>query len=170
MVAPASPLSARPWYLEPWPWILMGLPLAAVVASLGAAWIAFSHVDPMVVDNYYKEGLAINQMLDRDRRAGALGYQAKVRLSDAQTVQVELSGKGALPSALQLVMVHPGDPTKDRSVDLRRISPGLFQGVVTLPDAARWHLQLQDSGRDWRLVGDWEPRSAPSLVLRPLVS
>lgn len=42
--------SARPWHREPWPWIIIGLLGAAIIASLITLWIAVTHPDYRVVD------------------------------------------------------------------------------------------------------------------------
>ena len=43
--------TARPWYREPWPWIVIGLLGTVVVASLITFWIAVSNPDGLVVDD-----------------------------------------------------------------------------------------------------------------------
>jgi len=40
----------RPWYREPWPWVLIALPLTAVVGCMISLWLALSHPDLLVVD------------------------------------------------------------------------------------------------------------------------
>lgn len=40
----------KPWYREPWPWILMAGPAAVVVAGTVTAAIAFSTADTIVTD------------------------------------------------------------------------------------------------------------------------
>jgi hypothetical protein len=40
----------RPWYREPWPWVLIALALAAVIASMVTLWLALSNPDYLVVD------------------------------------------------------------------------------------------------------------------------
>ena len=65
-----------PWYRQFWPWFLIALPGSVVIASLVTVYIAFSGADSLVVDNYYRDGLAINQVLEQDRRAEALGSPA----------------------------------------------------------------------------------------------
>ena len=85
-------LHGRPWYREPWPWILMSGPFAVVVAGLVTAWIAVANDDPLVVDNYYKEGLAINRVLERDHVAAQGGYRAELMLSqDRARVRAHLT-------------------------------------------------------------------------------
>jgi hypothetical protein len=41
----------RPWYREPWPWIIIGLLGTVIVASFITLWIAASNPDGLVVDD-----------------------------------------------------------------------------------------------------------------------
>ena len=68
----------KPWYRQFWPWFIIALPASAVIAGLTTVYIAFDEPDGLVVDDYYKEGLAINQTLARDQRAAQLGLSALV--------------------------------------------------------------------------------------------
>ena len=61
-----SVLSDRPWYREPWPWILMSVPATAVVAGIITLWLAVSSADGLVAEDYYKQGLAINRVIERE--------------------------------------------------------------------------------------------------------
>jgi len=47
----------RPWYREPWPWVLIAIPLAAVIASAVTLWLALSRPDHIVVDDVEYERL-----------------------------------------------------------------------------------------------------------------
>ncbi len=73
------PAAQRPWYLEPWPWLLMLGPVIVMIAGFHTAWIAFSQQDALVVDVYYKQGKAINRDLRRDSAASRLGMAAALR-------------------------------------------------------------------------------------------
>lgn len=42
--------ASRPWYREPWPWVLIALPLTAVIASAVTFWLAVSHPDYLVIE------------------------------------------------------------------------------------------------------------------------
>ena len=56
-----------PWYKERWPWILMSGPLTVIVAGAITTWIAFATADPLVVEDYYRRGLTINDRLACER-------------------------------------------------------------------------------------------------------
>jgi hypothetical protein len=167
MTRPHSIEDKTPWYREPWPWILMAGPAIAVVASFASLYLAVSGADPLVVDNYYKEGLAINRMLDRDRAALEQGYRAVVMISPARTrARVQLAGRGALPSALRLRFVHPTKAGMDLDVTARQTQPGWYEAPIELGPAARWEVQIEDPGEHWRLTGDWYTSDA-GFVLEP---
>ena len=40
-----------PWYKQFWPWFIIALPTAAVVASFFTLWLAVSNPDHLVVDD-----------------------------------------------------------------------------------------------------------------------
>lgn len=40
----------KPWFREPWPWIIIGLLGTVILASLATLWIAIANPDAMVVD------------------------------------------------------------------------------------------------------------------------
>lgn len=40
----------RPWYREPWPWVLIALPLITIIACFVTLYLAISRPDYRVVD------------------------------------------------------------------------------------------------------------------------
>ena len=74
--------TSKPWYREPWPWFLISLPATAVIAGVATVWIAATSADGLVVGDYYKTGLAINQTLARDDVAHALALTANLQHHD----------------------------------------------------------------------------------------
>jgi hypothetical protein len=66
------------WYKEPWPWILMAGPGIVIIAGFVTAWLAVTSNDGLVTDDYYKQGLTVNQRLQRDNAAGKLGLHADI--------------------------------------------------------------------------------------------
>jgi hypothetical protein len=41
----------RPWYREPWPWVAIAIPLAAVIMGMTTLYLAVSNPDYLVVDD-----------------------------------------------------------------------------------------------------------------------
>jgi hypothetical protein len=44
-----APEQLIPWYRQFWPWFIIALPAAAVLASFVSLWLAVSHPDHLVV-------------------------------------------------------------------------------------------------------------------------
>jgi len=156
----ASRARAQPWYREPWPWILMAGPATVVVAGLVTAWLAVRSDDGLVIDDYYKQGLAINQTLSRSDAAERLGMQAEIHLVDGR-VRVLLGA--AARGALTLRLVHPTRAGMDQSVTLAATGPGVYAGQLQPLLPGRWHVLLE--ARDWRLAGDWTLPASGALKL-----
>lgn len=148
----------QPWYREPWPWLLMLGPLIVIVAGVITAYLAVVSNDGLVEDDYYKQGLTVNQRTERDRRAGELGMAVEFVLSgDGQRIRALLRAREgvALPDALALRITHPTRSGLDQSVMLQAEGAGLYTGALSpLPDG-RWHISVEDDKSQWRLLGDW---------------
>jgi hypothetical protein len=152
MTAMSSPPS-KPWYLEPWPWFLISLPAAAVVAGLATVWIAATNKDGLVVGDYYNAGLAINQTLARDDRARSLGLRATLRSADG-TLALALGGQlAAYPAELTLTLAHPTRPGMDQTLRLSHAGSGQYRSAMPAMPDGKWHAQLADDAGSWRLSG-----------------
>jgi len=46
----SRPANWRPWYREPWPWVLIAIPLATIIASAITFWLAVTRPDYLVLD------------------------------------------------------------------------------------------------------------------------
>jgi uncharacterized protein len=156
-----SAARTQPWYREPWPWILMAGPAIVVVAGCITAWLAFHGEDGLVADDYYKQGLAINQSLGRSEAAERLGVQAQLQLADGR-VRVML-GSAIVGGRLSLRLAHPTRAGMDQSVNLAAVEPGVYEGLLRPSQPGRWHVVLE--ARDWRLAGDWIFPAAGALTL-----
>lgn len=143
--------SATPWYREPWPWFLMALPGTVVVAGIITTVIAFRTNDGLVVDDYYKKGLAINQTLARNDMAAQLGLRGMLDVS-ASEVRVTLQAREgvSLPERLEIVLSHPTRQGDDqRSVLVRQ--GDIYRGALILQGSGLRTVILEDEGRSWRL-------------------
>ncbi len=166
-------LDVKPWYAHPWPWLLMAGPFVVILAGLFTAYLAISSNDGLVDDDYYKQGLAINRIVERDRNASQLGLQADVfQSADQSSVRVMIQGSAALamPEAIVLRAVHPTRTGEDQIVVLRREANGVYSGTLKASLSGRWLIALEDEKRAWRLFGSWSPEKEARLHLSPAVS
>src|SRR5664279_4957916 len=112
----AAEHGARRWYREPWPWLLTAGPFVVVVASLASAWMAVKSDDGLVAQDYYKQGLLINQRLkhvapDPERRLGAV-----VTVAAGGEVRANMEGLADAPLSLRLLVSHPAMTSHPESV------------------------------------------------------
>ena len=144
-----------PWYRQFWPWFLIALPGSVVIAGLATLYIAHRHADDLVVDAYYRDGLAINVQLEKRTAAAQLGLAASVQILDRR-IQVRLRGLDeavAYLPELQLQLSHPLEADRDFPLTLQRVAAGLFDATMPAPVAPNWHWILADPQGNWRLDG-----------------
>lgn len=154
----------EPWYRQFWPWFLISLPASVVVAGLFTLYIANRGADDLVVDDYYKDGLAINRQLEKKQRSLDLGITASLQFSDNH-VTVRMAGP-VDAATLDLLLSHPLEADRDFSVNLARIAPGIYQAVLPAAIAPRWHWTLMSAQPDaWRLDGDIERHDIGNVAI-----
>lgn len=142
----------EPWYRQFWPWFLILLPASVVVAGLVTVFIASKGADDLVVDEYYKDGLAINRVLEKQQRANDLKIAARVQIS-GRDIRVLTRGPVKAES-LKLSLSHPLESDLDFEVALVRSIPGEYLGRASRDIGPRWHWSIVPSGDgNWRLDG-----------------
>ena len=153
MKSPASSFPvervARRWYREPWPWLLMGGPFIVIIASLASAWMAVKSDDGVVAQDYYKQGLLINQRLRHAAPNPELRLGAMITVTTGGEVRVHMEGLAdALPS-LRLKLAHPATGSHPAVVMLNRSADGDYVGALPEQTPGRWIVTLESDG--WRL-------------------
>lgn len=152
---------ATPWYRHRWPWLLMSGPAVVVVAGIFTAWLAISRADALVADDYYKQGKAINKDLRRDHEAQRLGAAIGIGYDPAAAVlrgrlqMREVPAVGQEGQTLIISLVHPTQPSKDRTLMVRPAADGTFSVPLVELEQARWRLVAEDGSHAWRLHGNW---------------
>ncbi|MGB5454659.1 MAG: FixH family protein [Gammaproteobacteria bacterium] len=145
---------ALPWYTYKIVWLVIAIPAASVFAGMFMIYLAVNTDDGLVVDDYYKEGMAINQSLLRDKSATELGLSAQLRVEEAGDM-VRLSfNKGALanyPDRMTLHFQHATHAGHDQILALVRAPEDQYIGYLkqTIKEGV-WHIML--STEQWRLV------------------
>lgn len=161
--------STTPWYKQFWPWFIFALPATVVVAGLTTVYIAFKHADDLVKDDYYKEGLAINRELGLDDVATEYGVGGRL-FFDPVTGEVlfDLKGDVALPSQVQLSLLHPMDESRDQVILMQGTGNNRFRGDVEVMPASRFYLRLKPlDGIGWRLNGEINFDQTTEMMLEP---
>lgn len=162
--------NSNPWYREPMVWMIIAIPLSAVIYGSWFLWVSTQGYDGLVVDDYYKRGKEINKVLVRDHFAAEHGLQAALAFEPATgVVSAELiSSDGyGFPGVISLSFMHPTRAGEDVGLVLERGPDGRF--FADLPGAlreGRWYVQV--GGREWRLQGVMRWPETRSLTLKPV--
>jgi len=168
-----SPEQLLPWYRYGWPWFLISIPCISIALGGMMLYLALQTNNSLVVDDYYKQGKAINIRIERDRAAALLGIGVMLRQTaegliletaqnlpelpaplsaDGQRVQSEFSW----PETLELRWVHITQAAHDGQAVLQSIGGSRYiaQGV-SLPDDGKYRLHIQPGGdATWRLISE----------------
>jgi hypothetical protein len=140
----------------------------AIVLAGGAfvTWLAVGHPDALVVDDYYKQGKAINQDLRRDRAATALGLSLQARYDPrAGTLAGRLVGQGGGQSApFTIYLAHPTLPQRDLRLFVRPAPDGSFSVALPALERTHWQVVVEGALRDWRLAKGWDGVRALAIV------
>lgn len=144
---------SKPWYREPWPWLLMAGPAIVIVAGLVTAWLAVSSSDGLVSEDYYKQGLAAGETLARNQRAEELGITAGVSMT-RETMRIRLSAAETFkfPASVSVALSHPTRAGLDQRLILKRVAEE-YQGEMLLPASGHWIIVIEDEDKSWRLTG-----------------
>ncbi len=152
--------TVRPWYREPWPWLLMAPPAAAVLAGAATIWIALASSDGLVADDYYKRGLAINQVIHREAAAARHGVTARVDASPGR-IGVAIEGGMRQPEALFVQLAHKTRAGNDLRLRLSRATTSTYETKLPPLPPGRWRISIEDPQSEWRVAGDWSGAYAP---------
>ncbi len=156
------------WYRVPFVWLLIALPLTAVVAGFVTLWLAIRSDDGVVEDDYYRQGKEINRVLARDRAAAKLGLESTLELDAVQhelALRLRARPEAKLPPAVEIRFLHATRAGLDQSLIVPRNGDGAYR--TPLPPLAPGHWNVQLAADDWRLTGSLHVPGEAKLVLRP---
>jgi hypothetical protein len=157
----------KPWYVQPWVWLLIAVPATAVIVGMVLLYFSITTNDGLVVDDYYTRGKAINLDLARDRAAQTHRLEARfdIDMTRNRVTLVLKSRDYVPPPEMKLSILHPTRPHHDQQVMLEQVGEGQYAAAIGELARGKWYLQLEAD--DWRLSGRMQmPLTAP-VVLSP---
>ncbi len=138
-----------PWYRQRWPWLIAAGPAVVVVASLTSAWIAVKSDDGLVAQDYYKQGLSINERLKHAGPDPQRSLGATITVAPGGEVRVHIDGVDNPPQKLRLTLAYPVAGVQPEVVTLAQGADGDYVGALHDRVSGRWILTLQS--HDWQL-------------------
>jgi hypothetical protein len=155
------------WYAEPWVWLLIALPLSAVIGGMITIYLAVTTSDGLVVDDYYNRGKAINMDLARDVAATSHGLRARLDfdLANRRVLLSLESHDHQHPSQIRFSLLHPTRPGFDQVILLQPVNGDAYAGTLHEVRDGNWYVQLEAD--DWRLSGALRTPRDSVLVLSP---
>lgn len=152
--------SATPWYRNGWVWFLIGIPGSAVIAGSITILIAVRTADSLVADDYYKEGRAINQRLEKDDQALARGISLRSSVKKSaggHRIEVQFAAKAGVmaPESIHLLLSHPTFNQRDIQATLVKSGASSYTTEVPGLAAGKWYAQLEDNESIWRIKSTW---------------
>lgn len=139
------------WYTQFWPWFLIVVPAISVVLSLTMLTLAINTEDSPVVDDYYKQGKAINLDLAKQENAHTLGIKTQLNINDNQVALSFLQGGPGSGEALELAFYHATIKDQDFVLLLTRDAVGNYRAQHSLAIKGRWNLVLQPLDKSWKI-------------------
>ncbi|CAN7505106.1 FixH family protein [Acidovorax sp. LjRoot194] len=82
---PGAAPAAAPWWKFGHVWLVIAGPAIVIVAGFVTLWLAISRPDPVVAEDYYRQGIEINKALENP--AKSLAPAVKGRNHAATPVQ-----------------------------------------------------------------------------------
>lgn len=140
-----------PWYKQWMVWMVITPPFAAVVAGVITINLAIMSDDGLVVDDYYKQGLGINQTLQRDQLAREMKIEADLFV-ESTLLKMRINGD-VDDENLILSFVHPTQGQRDIIVDMVRFANNSYQAELDNRLTGNWNLLIEPKDKSWRVLG-----------------
>lgn len=145
------PSHVKPWFKQFWPWFLIAVPLSSFIVGFVVIRFATNTTDSLVVDDYYKEGRAINANLDKEEHARYLNITSDLTIKDGAIAVKFHSGIPQDGNALKLSFYHVTLQDKDISLLLSRDASGIYRGFVDDSLAGKWRVTLTPHDEQWKI-------------------
>ncbi len=158
----------KPFWKVPMMWLVLGLPLASIVAGIALLTIAVRSGGADVVrDDVQRVSQIQTTDLAPDDRARELGLSAVVRLDGDRVEIIPVTGEFPRSAPLRLVLAHPTRAIDDVVIVLPPGGNG-WGADARIDGDHDWSLQLAADDGSWRLHGrlprqQLAARVAPSL-------
>ena len=158
------------WKNEPYVWMIIAIPLSAVIVGFIMLALAIESDTGLVIDDYYKRGKEINRVLARDNLARSMGLKAGLKLDPVLgQMQVTLESiDTTLPvEEISISFFHATRQGLDQTRLLHRIEGNHYRAGLTELPPGRWDVQI--ATKSWRLLGSLPVPGPDEIRLLPII-
>lgn len=144
---------SKPWYKQFWPWFIIAIPASSVAAGMVMLHLAIDGADTLVRDDWYKDGMAINQRLDKQNRAREAGLKAFFSFDQEENIvklRIDNLDAQQVPS-LSLDLVHPTLAQRDIKVQLYRAPDNTYFAKLPRTPAGLYYAQIRSVEDAWEI-------------------
>lgn len=164
---------SKPWHKHPLVWMMILIPFSAIIMGVIMIWLAVDTNDGLVADDYYKQGLAINDVISLDKKAAELGLSAVIAFDNSTRVINVHFDKGSLenyPKSLVLHLQHATHENSDTTVLLDHGIDDQYIGHLkkTISEGV-WYFEIVDrdgSEAIWKINTRSHVREKNTIHLR----
>lgn len=151
---------------NPMVWLMIGLPLAAVVAGTATLVIAIRSGGSDAIPEEVRRTAQVQTVeLGADEAAAKRKLSAVLSLQEDAVEVLPATGDFDRKQPLTLLLQHPIEAAKDVTLTLSPTAAGWRAEARIAVDHA-WRVRLGDAGETWRIRGRL-PRGQRGTLLRP---
>ena len=149
-------------------WLVVGLPLASIIAGVGLVITAVNTGGAdSVTDKVDRMSQIQTTDLGPDNQAQVLKLSAIMRVDGGMVEVLPVTGEFKRNAPLRLSLEHPLQAQEDRVLELKPSVHG-WQVEADIDETHDWRLQLTPADTQWRLKGRL-PRQQHATHLAPSV-
>ncbi|GGF57722.1 FixH family protein [Alteromonas lipolytica] len=141
----------KPWYKYFWPWFLIAVPTSSFIMAYFLVNFAANTEDSLVIDDYYKEGKAINASMAKVEQARRMRIMTDLTVIDGQIALEFHSGIPESGNALKLSFYHVTLEDKDFTMLLTRDASGIYRGYTEVDTNGKWRVSLTPMDEAWKV-------------------
>ncbi len=154
------------WHKEPWMFLVMGVPIAAICWGVVIVTLAMNGKDSLVSDSYYKDGMAYTENREFRDKAKRLQIKAEVTFNDGEIRSTIAGYLDEQPSFLRIQLIHPTLETEDETVLLQKMADGSYLGQAETNHIGKRKLWLQSPEQEWMIKDEAMVENGKQLSLR----
>lgn len=136
-------------------WLVIALPLSAVLAGITTFFIAANDPDDLVKTEYVKTGMTtVDAPQTPLEQAARMGLGATLSYAGGE-LEVRLPQQATPMETLNLTLVHPTRAELDKQIPMTHLGQGKYHARIELTGQGKRRLILEPPDQAWRLEGDW---------------